>query len=194
MRRVPDAFCPRKERCPLVAGTCAEGGVECGRNLRHLARHVEGCPVGKAVACGCLESLQGQRIRQWCTGICEQLFQNVRQRHQRRTGVEDEPVVRDHAELAADLARLFENGNLMSERGKSDGSGESSDTCSDDDDRAHACTGRPFHRSAPRRCPTIESAVRVASARTDTGWSRASGHEWPPVRRAVTTLDATPAR
>ena len=96
---VPQPGGPVVERLPGRTGAGAERTVERRRHGRRVERQVEAGAVGEPVAADRVDGFELQLGRPARGG--EQLREHLRQREQRRTGVEGEPVAPVLPQLAA---------------------------------------------------------------------------------------------
>ena len=81
-----------------------------------------------------IEAAQRQLVVERRAGDAEQVLEHMRQRHERRPGVERRPTVADHGELPAGDIVAFENHHPAPDGGEADGDSEAAHTGTDDDD------------------------------------------------------------
>ena len=131
--RSQEARPSRRRRRPPNASSSARAD----RGPRGVGQ-VELDAVGEPVVADRVDGRPGRpRTLERPAGLAEQVAVDRRQGEQRRPGVEAEAVAGEPAELAADVAGLLADGDLVAERGQPRGGGETAHARTDDDDLGH---------------------------------------------------------
>jgi hypothetical protein len=102
---LPQPFAPCVQRGPRCPAAWPESRVERGGDGGRVVGHVQDRPVGEGVGAGRVDRHDVEARR--TTGVGEQLPDDLRQRQQRRAGIEGEAVAAELPELAAVGGRLL---------------------------------------------------------------------------------------
>ena len=136
-RDVPDRPSVGIELVPLISGAGRER-LEGGGRGHRIVGYVHCRPVAPRVSELRIEANHRDLLVERRSRQTEDLVEHVRQGHQRRADVEDEPVALEHGELAADGVIAFDDRDLVARDLEADGSGQAADTAADDHDAGHA--------------------------------------------------------
>jgi len=145
---VPEAGAAVVERLPRRAGTGAEGGIESRGHVGGVEGQVEPRAVGEPVPAGGVDALELQIGR--APGRREEVGEDVRQREQRRSGVEGEAVAAVLPQLPAVGGRALVHRDAVALRREPGGGGQPADPGADDDDPRHV-NRRPARRTERTR-------------------------------------------
>ena len=137
----PDRGAAVDDPLPRRAGAGTQSAVEGHPLAVEIAHGVDPRAVGEAVVRDGVEPAQRQHVRQRVAGGLEQVRELLRQRQQRRAGVEGERaelgVAAVPAELAADDGRRLAQRHAVSLRGEAHTGGQAADAGPDHDDTSH---------------------------------------------------------
>ncbi len=146
---VPQPGRPVVKRLPGGAGAGAEGGVESRRDVGGVERQVDARAVGEPVAADRVDGFQLEVGG--ASGGGEQVGEHLRQREQRRPGVEGEPVAAVLPQLSAVGAGPLVQLHAVALRREPGGGGQPPDPGPDHDDPGHLRSRPDVRRADGRR-------------------------------------------